>query len=110
ATARPVGGGHLVAWQRSNRPTVVRDRLCVCLPWSEDPPPAGVTIVDIDPGGAFGAGSHPTTRLLLAELAHRLQGGDRVLDVGCGSGALAVAAARMGAAHAVGVDIEDLAL
>src|SRR4051794_27393554 len=105
ATDRPVGGGHLEAWLRSNAPVVV-GRLCVRLPWSEAPAPAGATTVTVDPGRAWGAGSHPATKLLLAALDQRVRGGERVLDVGCGSGVLAVAAAALGAADVVGYDID----
>ncbi len=112
AMFRPPAGGRLVAWTNTTRPVQVTARLCVAFPWSEfdrsaiDP---GVAIVEIDPGAAFGAGSHPSTRLLLAELAGRLTGVETVLDVGCGSGVLAVAAAALGATSVCAVDIEPAA-
>jgi ribosomal protein L11 methyltransferase len=100
----------LFAWYNRTRPLSIENgRLVVCLPWAEcDRSAAGV--VEIDPGGAFGAGNHPTTQLLLEALAARLQGGEMVLDVGCGSGVLAIAAVRLGAAAAVGIDIEAAAV
>jgi ribosomal protein L11 methyltransferase len=108
ATDRPEGGGHLAAWLANNAPTVVSDRLCVCFPWSEFDRAAVAGIVDIDPGRSFGTGTHPSTRLLLDELAGRIRGGETVLDVGCGSGVLALSAARLGAS-AVAIDIEPAA-
>ncbi len=84
---------------------MVSDRLCVCFPWSEFDRSAVAGIVEIDPGRSFGTGSHPSTRLLLTELADRIGGGETVLDVGCGSGVLALSAARLGAT-AVATDIE----
>jgi hypothetical protein len=83
---RPSGGGHLAAWLAHTRPVVVDDRLWVCFPWSERPRDGAEIVAEIDPGQAFGTGAHPTTHLLLTELATRLQGGELVLDVGCGSG------------------------
>jgi ribosomal protein L11 methyltransferase len=62
--------------------------------------------VDIDPGRVFGNGDHPTTRGALDALASVVRAGDRVLDVGCGSGVLAVAAARLGASSVVAVDVD----
>ena len=108
ATDRPEGGGHLAAWLANNAPTVVSDRLCVCFPWSEFDRAAVTGLVEIDPGRSFGTGAHPSTRLLLAELAGRIRGVERVLDVGCGSGVLAVSAARLGASVAA-TDIEPAA-
>ena len=71
-------------------------------------------ILDLDPGMAFGTGLHPTTRLCLAGVestADRgLIDGARVLDVGCGSGILAIAAAKLGAAHVLGVDTDPIAV
>jgi ribosomal protein L11 methyltransferase len=109
AAARPDDGGHLSAWQRHTAPVVVAGRLSVCFPWSEFDRAASLPTVEIDPGASFGTGAHPSTLLLLDELARRLQGGEQVLDVGCGSGVLAVAAARLGAT-AFATDIDAAAL
>jgi len=67
-------------------------------------------VVEIDPGRAFGSGSHPSTHLALTALDRLVAGGERVLDVGCGSGVLAVAALALGAASAVAVDVDPHAL
>jgi ribosomal protein L11 methyltransferase len=67
-------------------------------------------ILQLDPGMAFGTGSHPTTRLCLEWLSDMLMGGETVLDYGCGSGILAIAAAKLGALAVLGVDIDDKAL
>jgi ribosomal protein L11 methyltransferase len=99
-----------VAWQHRTQPIIVgANRLMICLPWAEASREKMPTL-ELDPGGAFGAGAHPTTRLILEALAARLRGGERVLDVGCGSGALALAAVRLGAASAVGTDIDPAAI
>jgi ribosomal protein L11 methyltransferase len=71
--------------------------------------PNAVNIV-LDPGLAFGTGSHPTTRLCLRWLVRELRANQSVLDYGCGSGILAIAAARLGAGRVVGVDIDPQAL
>jgi ribosomal protein L11 methyltransferase len=64
-------------------------------------------VIPLEPGLAFGTGHHPTTRLCLEVLEERVRSGDRVLDVGCGSGILTIAALRLGASSAVCLDIED---
>src|SRR3970282_1829618 len=71
--------------------------------------PDAVNIV-LAPGLAFGTGSHPSTRLCLRWLERTIRGGERVLDYGCGSGILAIAALRLGANAALGVDVDPLAL
>jgi SAM-dependent methyltransferase len=77
----------------------------VCFVWSEHDRHGRLNVVELDPGGGFGTGEHPSARMLLEELAARVRGGERVLDVGCGSGILALSALRLGAASAVGTDI-----
>ncbi len=110
AVLRPLGGGHLAAWHANTRPVVVEDRLWVCFPWTEVDRSTTALLVEIDPGAAFGAGGHPSTRLLLVELARRMRGGESVLDVGCGSGVLSVSAARLGAASVTAVDVDERAI
>ena len=77
--------------------------------WHAAPDPGALNLV-LDPGLAFGTGSHPTTALCLEWLAGTLHGGETVLDYGCGSGILGIAAARLGAQTVLGVDIDDNAL
>ncbi len=91
--------------QREFVPMQVSPGLWIVPSWHE-PPDASAISLRIDPGRAFGSGSHPTTRLCLRHLAEHIRPGARVLDYGCGSGVLAIGAARLGAARAVGVDID----
>jgi ribosomal protein L11 methyltransferase len=97
---------YLDVWREWARPQRA-GRLVVQPAWLEEVPgdPADV-VVRLDPGRSFGSGSHPSTRLVLAVLDGLVRGGERVLDVGCGSGVLAIAACRLGAAAAVAVDVE----
>jgi len=77
--------------------------------WSEAPDPTALNL-RLDPGLAFGTGSHPTTRLCLEWLKAHVAGGDSLLDYGCGSGILAIAAAKLGAGQVAGTDVDPQAL
>ena len=90
-------------------PIRINQRLWIVPTWHNAPDPAAINLV-LDPGMAFGTGSHPTTRLCLEWLCENLQGGETLLDYGCGSGILGIAAARLGAARVLGVDIDEHAL
>lgn len=90
-------------------PIRISDRLWIVPSWHEPPDPHALCI-KLDPGLAFGTGSHPTTRLCLAWLEAQPLSGASVLDYGCGSGILAIAAARLGAAPVVGVDLDPQAV
>jgi ribosomal protein L11 methyltransferase len=110
AVARPSGGARLEAWTRHTRPIVIGERLALCFAWSEHDRRGVPNVVEFDPGGGFGTGEHPATRFVLEELALRITGGERVLDVGCGSGVLGLCALRLGASTAVAVDIQAQAI
>jgi len=90
-------------------PIRVNQRLWIVPSWHAAPDPDAINLI-LDPGLAFGTGSHPTTFLCLQWLSETLRGGETVLDYGCGSGILGIAAAKMGAASVLGVDIDDNAL
>jgi ribosomal protein L11 methyltransferase len=95
--------------QSQFEPIPIGDRLVITPSWHASDDASRIEIV-LDPGLAFGTGSHPTTRLCLQWLERHLPAGADVIDYGCGSGILAIAAARLGAAHVVGVDIDPQAL
>lgn len=97
------------AWSRTCRPIRITDRLWVC-PSTNEPPDTDAVNIIIDPGLAFGTGTHPTTGLCLEWLANADLSGINVVDYGCGSGILAIAAVRLGAAHAWAFDIDPVAL
>jgi ribosomal protein L11 methyltransferase len=94
-------------WKRFHEPVLVAGHLFVRPPW--DGPRPGTLDLVVDPGQAFGTGSHPTTRLSL-ELLLELEAGGSFADLGCGSGVLAIAAAKLGFAPVVAVDNELAAL
>lgn len=85
-------------------------RLTICPSWEAHEARPGEAVLRMDPGMAFGTGTHETTRLCLELLQQRLAPGMRVLDVGCGSGILSVAALLLGAHSAVGADIDEAAV
>jgi ribosomal protein L11 methyltransferase len=105
--AEPALGAALDAWRVHARPVRVGG-VHVRYPWlaaDDDPPTGGEVVVVLDPSRAFGSGSHPSTRACLRAVARLAGPGASVLDVGCGSGVLAVTACRLGAARADGIDI-----
>jgi ribosomal protein L11 methyltransferase len=97
------------ATQAQFAPICIAGRLWVVPSWHQ-PPRDAAAVVRLDPGMAFGTGSHPSTRLVLGWLARTLAPGASVLDYGCGSGILAIAAAKLGAARVDAVDVDPLAL
>lgn len=90
-------------------PIRVSERLWIVPSWHEIPDPEAISLI-LDPGMAFGTGSHPTTRLCLEWLERKVSAQCSVLDYGCGSGILAIAAARLGAGQVAGVDIDPQAV
>ncbi len=90
-------------------PIRISERLWIVPTWHTPSDPAAINIA-LDPGLAFGTGSHPTTRLCLRWLDDHLHIGESVLDYGCGSGILAIAAMKLGAGSAIGVDVDAQAV
>ncbi len=90
-------------------PIEAAPRLWVVPSWHAPPDPSAI-VLRLDPGLAFGSGHHASTRLALAWLARTLRGGESVLDYGCGSGILAIAAAKLGARRIAAVDLDPQAL
>ena len=93
-------------WQQFYKPMEIGERLLVIPEWEKCDPKGRVTVT-LNPGLTFGTGSHATTRLCLRTLDKLVQGGEKVLDLGCGSGILSIAALRLGAKSAFACDIDD---
>lgn len=93
-------------WKQFYKPMEIGSRLLVVPEWEEATDPTRVKLV-LNPGLTFGTGSHATTRLCLQALDTHIHGGERVLDLGCGSGILSIAALRLGAESAFACDIDE---
>lgn len=98
------------AWKEHYHVLHLGARTVIKPSWREYTPAADEVVVELDPGMAFGTGLHPTTRGCLLLLEQSLRPGDRVLDVGTGSGILALAALKLGAAHVLALDVSDVAV
>lgn len=96
-------------WMRNYHPLRCGERLWICPSWQAPPEPDKVNLM-LDPGLAFGTGTHPTTFLCLAWLDQQPLEDRKLVDYGCGSGILGIAALLLGAKHVVGVDIDPQAL
>jgi len=97
-------------WKAYFHPIPVGERLLIQPAWEEPADPQGREVLLLEPGLAFGSGSHATTRLCMEALERAVQPGSTVLDVGCGSGILSVAAMLLGAERVLGVDIDPMAV
>lgn len=98
------------AWKAYFKPLRIGERLVVKPTWEDVEPAPHEVVVEIDPGMAFGTGTHPTTVMCLMLLEKQGLAGCRVLDLGCGSGILALAAARLGAGSVVAADYDPIAV
>ena len=96
-------------WMENFHPMRFGERLWICPSWRDVPDPDAVNVM-LDPGLAFGTGTHPTTSLCLTWLDGLDLAGKTVIDFGCGSGILAIAALKLGAAQAIGIDIDPQAI
>ena len=90
-------------------PIHISGRLWVVPSWHQEPDPKAINLI-LDPGLAFGTGSHPTTQLCLGWLNENLRGGEDIIDYGCGSGILGIAALKLGAGQVLGIDIDPRAV
>ena len=97
-------------WKEFFKPMEIGKKILIRPLWIDDYDAKGRKVLSIEPGLAFGSGTHNTTRLCMETLEDYLKAGDRVLDCGCGSGILAIASLLLGADSAVGVDIDEMAV
>ncbi|MBD8839351.1 MULTISPECIES: 50S ribosomal protein L11 methyltransferase [unclassified Paenibacillus] len=99
------------AWKQYFKPVRVSERLTIKPTWEEyTPESSDEKIIELDPGMAFGTGTHPTTSLCLRTLETVIQGGEEVIDVGTGSGILAIGAIKLGAKHVLALDLDPVAV
>ena len=98
------------AWKQYFKPVHVTDRIVVKPEWEEYSPQEGEIVIEIDPGMAFGTGTHETTSMCINQVEKNLKAGDRVIDIGSGSGILSMAAVLLGAEKATGVDLDPVAV
>lgn len=96
-------------WKQYYKPLAIGEKLMVVPEWLSAENPEGRIEVLLDPGMIFGTGAHASTQMCMVELEHAIQGGERVLDLGSGSGILSITAVLLGAEHATGVDIDPKA-
>ncbi len=93
-------------WKKYYKPFYAGDHLVIKPTWEDFSPAPGDRVIEIDPGMAFGSGTHETTGMCISLLEETVRGGERIIDVGTGSGILAIAAALLGAGHVLAVDID----
>lgn len=97
-------------WREFFKPTRIGERVVIRPSWEPFEPREGDVVVTLDPGQAFGTGTHESTRLVLEELDAIVKGGERVLDLGCGSGILSIAAILLGAREVLAIDVDPIAV
>lgn len=99
------------AWKKYYKPVKISEKITITPTWEDyEPVESDEIIIELDPGMAFGTGTHPTTVLCIQALEKMLKKGDKVLDVGTGSGILSIASAYLGASSVLGVDLDEVAV
>jgi ribosomal protein L11 methyltransferase len=99
------------AWKKYYKPVNISNRITITPTWEEyEPKSKDEMVIELDPGMAFGTGTHPTTVLCIRALEDYVQQGMHAIDVGCGSGVLSIAAAKLGAESILALDLDDLAV
>jgi len=96
-------------WMENFEPVQISKKLWICPSWQEPKDSTAINII-LDPGMAFGTGTHPTTAMCLRWLEKNIQGGETLIDFGCGSGILAIAAVKLGCKKVIAIDIDPQAL
>ncbi len=98
------------AWKKYYKPIHISEKVVIKPSWEEYDIKDGETVIEMDPGMAFGTGTHETTRMCAQLLERYIKNGDKVLDVGCGTGILSIIAAKLGATGIKAVDIDEVAV
>lgn len=98
------------AWKKHYKPFHISDGIVIKPSWEDYQAGEGELVIELDPGMAFGTGTHETTRLCSQLLEKYVSPGDTMIDVGCGTGILSIAAAKLGAGHITAVDIDEVAV
>jgi len=98
------------AWKQYFKPMAITERLTIKPTWEDYTPRENELIIELDPGMAFGTGTHPTTALCLKALDNAITGGEQIIDVGTGSGVLAIGAMKLGASKVLALDLDPVAV
>ncbi|HET7628408.1 MAG TPA: 50S ribosomal protein L11 methyltransferase [Bacillales bacterium] len=98
------------AWKKYYKPVKITERITIIPTWETYEAAENEILVELDPGMAFGTGTHPTTKLCVQAIEKVLRPGDRMIDVGTGSGVLSIAAAKLGASEVAAFDLDDVAV